>query len=65
MLYLHDQYCTWVVNDTQSLIDITTPGVWAPYNLDIASELSAHLPGIDPVKVKKLTVDLYAYDNGT
>jgi hypothetical protein len=64
-IYLHDQYCTWAGSDTQSLIDITTPGVWAPYNLDIASELSAHLPGIDPANVKKLSVDLYAYDNGT
>jgi hypothetical protein len=64
-LYLHDQYCDWAGSDTQSLIDITTPGVWTPFSLDIASELSAHLPGIDPASVKKLTVDLYAYDNGT
>jgi uncharacterized protein (DUF779 family) len=64
-IYLHDQYCTWAVSDTQSLIDITTPGVWTPYSLDIASELSTHLPGIDPASVSKLTVDLHAYDNGT
>ena len=64
-LYLHDQYCTWAANDTQSLIDITTPGVWSPFSLDIADELSKHLPGIAAASVKKLTVDLYAYDNGT
>jgi uncharacterized protein (DUF779 family) len=64
-MYLHDQYCDWAVSDTQSLIDITTPGVWTPFSLDIADELSAHLPAIDPASVKKLTVDLYAYDNGT
>ena len=64
-VYLHDQNCNWVASDTQSLIDITTPGVWTPFSLDIASELSAHLPGIDPAGVKKLTVELYAYGNGT
>jgi len=65
MLYLHDQYCTWAASDTQSLIDITTPGVWTQFSLDIADELSMHLPGIAAANVKKLTVDLYAYDNGT
>jgi uncharacterized protein (DUF779 family) len=64
-IYLHDQYCDWASSDTQSLIDITTPGVWTPYSLNIARELSTHLPGIDPASVKKLTIDLYAYDNGT
>ncbi len=64
-IYLHDQYCTWAGSDTQNLIDITTPGVWTPYTLDIADELSSHLPGIDPANVKKLTIDLFSYDNGT
>jgi hypothetical protein len=64
-MYLHDQYCDWTSSDTQSLIDITMPGVWTQYGLNIASELSTHLPGIDPANVKKLTIDLYAYDNGT
>jgi uncharacterized protein (DUF779 family) len=64
-MYLHDQYCDWASSDTQSLIDITLPGVWTPYSLNIARELSTHLPGIDPASVKKLTIDLYAYDNGT
>ncbi len=64
-IYLHDQYCSWAVGDTQSLIDITTPGVWTQFSLDIADELSKHLPGIAAASVKKLTVELYAYDNGT
>jgi uncharacterized protein (DUF779 family) len=64
-IYLHDQYCTWAKSDTQSLIDITTPGVWTPFSLDIADELSNHLAGIDPASVKRLTVELFAYDNGT
>ena len=65
MLYLHDQYCTWVALDTQSLIDVTTPGVWTQFSIDIADELAKNLPGIAAANVKKLTVDLYAYDNGT
>jgi len=64
-LYLHDQYCDWAGSDTQSLIDITMPGVWTQFSLDIADELSKHLPGIAAASVKKLSVDLYAYDNGT
>jgi uncharacterized protein (DUF779 family) len=64
-IYLHDQYCTWAGSDTQSLIDITTPGVWTPFTLNIASELSTHLPGINPASVSKLKIDLHAFDNGT
>jgi len=64
-LYLHDQYCDWAVSDTQSLIDVTTPGVWTQFSLDIADELAKSLPGVAAANVKKLTVDLYAYDNGT
>jgi hypothetical protein len=64
-LYLHDQYCDWAASDTQSLIDVTMPGVWTPFSLDIADELSMHLPGIAAATVKKLVIDLYAYDNGT
>lgn len=64
-IYLHNQYCTWAKNDTQNLIDITTPDVWAEYALDIRQELSENLPGINPDDVRQVTVDLFAYDNGT
>jgi hypothetical protein len=64
-LYLHDQYCDWPASDTQSLIEATTPGVWTPFRIDIADELSKNLPGVAAASVKKLTIDLYAYDNGT
>jgi uncharacterized protein (DUF779 family) len=64
-IYLHNQYCTWAGSDTQSLIDITTPGVWTPFTLNVASELSTHLPGINPAGVNKLNIDMFAYDNGT
>jgi hypothetical protein len=65
MLYLHDQYCDWPASDTQSLIEVMTPGVWTPYSIDIADELSRNLSGIAATHVRKLTIDLYAYDNGT
>ncbi len=64
-IYLHDQYCSWAGSDTQSLIDITTPGVWTPFTLNIANELSTHLPGINPASVSKLMIDIFSYDNGT
>ena len=64
-MYIHDQYCDWAASDTQSLIDVTTPGMWTPFSIDIADELATHLPGIAGATVKKLTIDLYAYDNGT
>ena len=63
-IYLHDQYCTWANSDTQHLIDITSPGVWTPFTLNIASEL-ANLPGIPPSSVSKVTFDLFSFDNGT
>jgi uncharacterized protein (DUF779 family) len=64
-IYLHDQYCTWERKDTQSLIEVNTPGVWTPFTLDIASELSTNLPGIDPASVRRVRFDLFAFDNGT
>jgi hypothetical protein len=63
--YLHDQYATWAKSDTVSLIDVSdTTGAWHNYALDLRQELT-HLPGINAEAVKKITIDLYAYDNGT
>jgi hypothetical protein len=59
-------YSTWTKSDTVSIIEITdTTGAWNHYSLDLAQELTTHLPGINPADVKKLTIDLFAYDNGT
>jgi hypothetical protein len=63
--YLHDQYNTWVSNDTQDLIEVTTPDVWRPYQLNIAEEIATKLPGISAASVAQLQVHLFAYDNGT
>jgi len=63
---LSSVYSTWTKSDTVSMIDVTdTTGAWHNYALDLKDELANHLPGIDPDSVRKITVDLYAYDNGT
>lgn len=63
---LSSVYSTWTKSDTVSLIEITdTTGAWHNYSLDLVQELTNHLPGINPADVKKLTIDLFAYDNGT
>ena len=62
---LSSVYSTWTKSDTVGLIEITdTTGAWHHYNLDLKQELS-HLAGINPDAVKKTTIDLFAYDNGT
>jgi len=64
-IYLHDQYANWVNSDTQHLIDITTPDVWTEYALDVRQEIADNLPGINPDNVRQITVQLFAFDNGT
>jgi hypothetical protein len=63
--YLHDQYCTWEQRDTSSLIEITNPDHWASYQLSVRDELQNNLTGINPDAVRKLCIELFAYDNGT
>ena len=59
-------YSTWTKSDTVSIIEITdTTGAWNHYSLDLMQELTTHLPGISPDAIKKITFDLFAYDNGT
>ena len=63
---LSSVYSTWTKSDTVSLIEITdTTGAWHNYSLDLTQELTNHLSGINPDNVKKITIDLFAYDNGT
>ncbi|HTW91918.1 MAG TPA: hypothetical protein VMH22_09440 [bacterium] len=64
--YLHNQYCSWAKSDTVSLIPIAdTGGGWHTYTLKLWQELGWNLPGINRESVAKVTIDLYAYDNGT
>jgi hypothetical protein len=56
-VYYHDTYCTWTSTSTMSLIEVTNPD-WTQYSIDIAQELSQHLPGVNPADVRKLSVAL-------
>jgi len=63
---LSSVYSTWTKSDTVSLLEITdTTGAWHHYDLDLKQEITNHLSGINPDNVKKITIDLFAYDNGT
>jgi hypothetical protein len=59
-------YSTWTKSDSVSVIEISdTTGAWNNYKLNLKQELTTHLAGINPDAVKKITIDLFAYDNGT
>ena len=62
---LHNEFCTWANSDTAHLIEIEVPETWGPRELDIAQELAANLPGVNPADVSQVRIELYAYDNGT
>ena len=59
-------YSTWASSDTVHKIEVSdTTGAWDNYSINLREELATNLPGINPDNVKKVTVDLFAYDNGT
>lgn len=62
--YKHSIYANWRSSDTFHLIEVTADG-WNHYELDIAAELNANLPRINPADVAQVVIDLYAYDSGT
>jgi hypothetical protein len=64
-LYKYSQYATWRNSDTAHLIDLNRSVGWERHVLDIRQELLTYLPGVNPDAVRKLKLDLYAYDNGT
>ena len=61
--YLHTASCTWTPTSTMNLIDVTTTN-WTQYTLDIASEVSQHLPGVNPDLVSKVGVALFDTTSG-
>ena len=65
MLIARDQYCEWNESDTLNFIDVTSPGDWVDYDLDIAQEIADNLPGVNADDVRKVRVELYTYVNGT
>lgn len=64
-MYIHTEYATWTNSDTAHLIEINTPESWETYGLDLAQEIANYLPGVNPSDVRKVTIELYSYDNGT
>lgn len=64
-MYIHTEYSTWANSDTAHLIEINTPETWETYGLDVAQEIASFLPGVNSSEVGKVTIELYAYDNGT
>lgn len=65
MFILRNEFCDWVESDTLHFIDVTLPGEWVDYRLDVAQELTDNLPGVNPAQVRKTQVQLYSYVNGT
>ena len=59
-------YSTWTKSESVSVIEIAdTTGAWNSYTLNLKPELTNHLLGVSADAVKKITIDLFAYDNGT
>ena len=61
--YYHNSYCTWTATSNLSLIEVTDPA-WHDYELDVADELSLHLPGVDPGDVSRIEVALVDTTSG-
>jgi hypothetical protein len=60
------QYATWAKSDTVNIIDVgDTTGAWHPYSINLRQEIANNLPGVNADNVAKVTIDLFAYDNGT
>jgi hypothetical protein len=61
--YYHNSYCTWASTGNLSLIEVTD-SLWNQYELDVADELSMHLPGVNPGDVNKVEVALVDTTSG-
>jgi hypothetical protein len=62
--YKHDAYNSWYRTDVSHLIDVTADSGWNHYRLNLARELVDSLPGIDPDRVVRVRIELYAYCSG-
>ncbi len=61
--YYYSTYADWVSSPTLSLRRVTNPN-WTRYELNIADEIAANLPGVNPDEVAKVEVALWAYTSG-
>jgi hypothetical protein len=55
--------CTWTSSPTLHLVPCNAIGGWAHYGLNIADEIAANLPGVNPTQVARVSVSLYTYTN--
>ena len=62
---LRNEFCSWIGSDTLHFIDVSMPGKWVTYDLNIAQEISDNLPGVNAGDVSKVRVQSYSYNNGT
>ncbi len=58
--YYYSTYATWTPTPTLSLYRITNPD-WNRYELNIADELTANLPGVNPGDIARVEVALWSY----
>lgn len=58
--YFYSTYADWTPTPTLSLYRITDPD-WNQYHLNIAEELAANLPGVDPDAVARVEVALWSF----
>ncbi len=65
LFIVKDQYCNWVESDSVHFYEEQNTGAWKDFHLDIAQELEDHLPAVSAGNVRKIKIELFAYDNGT
>jgi hypothetical protein len=58
--YYYSTYADWVSTPTLSLYRVTNPA-WRLYTLDVVSEVSNNLPGVNAADIAKIEVALYSY----
>lgn len=56
-------HCPWQNSSTVHLIEVTDPDNWHTYTVNINNEL-ANLPGVNPLEIVKVKVELYDTTNG-
>jgi hypothetical protein len=64
VFYLPSPYCNWVESDSVNL-RLMNAGVWEEHVLYVAEEIRDNLPAVSAGDVRKIKVEMFAYDNGT
>jgi hypothetical protein len=53
--------CTWASSSTLHLIDRNSQLGWEHYGFNVADEIAANLPGVNPTQVARVSVSLYTW----